>query len=158
MTLTCQIDGCHQKATFHISEHGRTQHLCEIHGRRYLAAADEGPILHPEIDWDTYCSICGHDARSYTLSETWFRCPACSGHILDLTGAQHAVLTHSTIPDQLVHDCRAVPVSFDEDRLIVVTDFADVERLEKLRFVVNRRLRAVYADPRHIDSLLRTYF
>jgi len=58
----------------------------------------------------------------------------------------------------LIHECRTVPVSADKNDLTVVSDFADNEQVEKLRFVMNRRIFAVYAESHHIDSLLAAYF
>jgi hypothetical protein len=64
----------------------------------------------------------------------------------------------SPVPRAWIHKSRCVPISVDGDVLTVVSDFADIKHVDKLRFVLNRRIFAVYAEPHHIDALLDAYF
>ena len=164
--MNCQFDGCTIPATFHITDQnaGQTLHYCETHAREHLAslAADQAHTTHQpqrKIDFDTYCSACGHDDQSHEPAEpsSAFCCPACSRSILNITGTNHAVITDTDLPRSIMRGCRIIPVAENDGLLTVAFDFVDLDMVEKTRFITNTDFLVVYAEPKYIDSLIENH-
>ena len=162
--MNCQFDGCTNPATFHITDRViyQTMHYCEIHARDHLALFDNSQSSQPtrrNIDFDTFCSACGHDDQSYesTNQSMAVHCPSCSRGILDITGSQHSVITDTDINPTIMRACRIIPVTENDGLLTVASDFVDIELIEKTRFLTNTDFLVVYAAPNHIDSIIETH-
>ena len=161
--MNCQFGGCTNPATFHITDRviAQTLHYCEIHAREHLGYCESQSAQQTRrnIDFDTYCSACGHDDQSYESADhsTVIPCPSCSRTILNITGTRHAVITDTDINPTIMRECRIIPVAENNGLLTVTSDFVDIELIEKTRFITNTDFLVVYSEPHHIDSLFENH-
>jgi hypothetical protein len=72
-------------------------------------------------------------------------------------GARHHFNGLMDINPTIIRECRIVPVAENDGLLTVASDFADIEMIEKTRFITNTDFLVVYADPHHIDSLIENH-
>ena len=167
--MDCQYEGCINPATFHITilADDKTLHYCEVHAREYFES-EEPPSEHKSsrvIDFSSFCFVCGNDERSYKLpikadnpaeiqSET-VSCPSCWRAIANMTGIQHSILFNTCINWTMIQAFRIIPISDSDGVVTVLSDFADIEALEKFRFIHNADFKVVFAESYQIDTIIK---
>ncbi len=158
--MKCDFDDCHEVATFHVTdlESSKTTHWCHQHAHHKLVrdAHPSFPDSSRQIDYNTYCLQCGHDKASYfgVVNEGAFSCPGCSRNLLNVTGTHCTPLTDSIFNPTIIRECRTVPIAYKDGIFIVASDFAESDKIEKMRFLTNTDCLLVYAEPEFIDSLI----
>ena len=99
------------------------------------------------------CSHCGYFTRDTTQDVPKLNCPVCGREVLDVTSSVlrmsiSAVLI-ALIPESVALECCVVPFGEDSTGLVVLTDLRqtiDTNKIEKLRFILNRRITCLHAD------------
>lgn len=98
--------------------------------------------------WDSLCMICTQ--RLYAVRHAPVSLPLDAKiptYILEL------------ITREMARECTVVPVGFRNPELVIaVVDLHDIELLDKLRFVLNRDLYFVQADPEWIRAMIHRYY
>jgi len=63
------------------------------------------------------------------------------------------------MPDCIARECRAIPVDWDDDGLVVaMADPDDDKAIERLRFTLNTPMTVVLATPQAIQYAIQRYY
>ncbi|GAB5403955.1 MAG: hypothetical protein Aurels2KO_21860 [Aureliella sp.] len=81
------------------------------------------------------------------------QCPECGREVLDVTESLSRISIPSavleSIPESVARECCIVPFNDDHAGLVVLTDLTqtnDTETIDKLQFILNRRITCLHAD------------
>ena len=99
------------------------------------------------------CSQCGYFSHETTQDDPKAQCPLCGREVVDVTSSVLRISTSSSllalIPESVARECGVVPFGEDTTGLILLTDLrqtAGTDNIEKLRFILNRRITFLHAD------------
>jgi predicted RNA-binding Zn-ribbon protein involved in translation (DUF1610 family) len=107
------------------------------------------------------CSRCGYFTHETTRTVPKVQCPECGREVLDVTDSLSRISIPSTvlgsIPESVARECCIVPFNDDHGGLVVLIDLtktSDTETVDKLRFILNRRITCLHADATAIQRAI----
>lgn len=133
--------------------------------------------------WPNKCPICGNDLRIEPSPRTLDApCPKCghllwfapSGEVVPVLNASRSRFESSPtdladleIPDYVIEllpqsvalENRVLPLAETQDSLVVaVADPSDIETIEKLRFILNRKIGVIHVPEEWLRDQLRQHY
>ena len=115
----------------------------------------------PFDDESPICSRCGYFTHETTRNVPKVHCPECGREVLDVTDSLSRISIPSTvlesIPESVARECCIVPFNDDLAGLVVLIDLTrttDTDTVDKLRFILNRRITCLHADANAIQRAI----